>query len=273
MTARLKTLLVWSVLLLIAKQSFAAAATARLSRKSDSYFMEDDQAYSRFLWFQANGSYRQINRNSTAAEEVDRGTWEQAASGEVALHPTDGMLTFRALSSGSLLVVLATQAQMDTLAALQTRITAFLTENQDTVFARSALHDLVEDVNASGETDPASGARVELAEHAYTFDRNELEDLLRQVNDWLRSKKTGSITFDLASIPGRPLLLIQKGAVYSRSSLTNLPASTRTGSNDAPHFYFAQVSRGVFLKSAGEWKPFSDLGGLHTQAPVRRVVP
>ena len=250
----------------------AVAANLRLSRASDTFFVEDDQVYVRALWFQKDGTYRQINRDRTISEEVDRGTWEQARSGEVALHPTNGMLSYRALSAGPLLVILGAQGQIDALPVLRAKIAGFLQTYQDEIFESSAAAELAATGASGAEAAHEDGVRVILPEQAETFSRSDLEDLLRSVDLWSRSRSSNTFVFDPAApAGGSPLLLIQRGAVFSRAGLPT--ALAQAGSNKAPAFYFAQVSRRIFLRRVGTWKPFDNLGGLHMPALDTKPAP
>ena len=80
----------------------AADPTLKLSKKQDTFFIEDDFVYRRFLQLARDGTYCQINRERTTGAEVDRGTWEQSADGTLFLHFTRGGLRFHALLSGPL---------------------------------------------------------------------------------------------------------------------------------------------------------------------------
>lgn len=254
-------LLLWGVFLHHC-DVYAAVAPLRLSRASDTFFVEDDQVYARALWFQKDGTYRQINRDRTSSEEVDRGTWTQSGTGEVALHPTNGRLCYRALSAGPLLVILASQEQIDTLPMLRAKIAGFLQAYQDQIFSRSAATELVATVVGGAQSGGAGGACVVLPDRDETINRSDLENLLPLIDLWSESRSSSTFVFDLVAPPGgSPQLLIQRGAVFSRVELT--PARTHAGLHEAPSFYFAQVSRQVFLRQVGTWKPFENLGGLH----------
>ncbi len=271
MRVRWHLLLILGGWLLSHGRASAAMAPVRLSRTADTYFMEDDQVYARFLWFRADGSYRQINRDRASSEEVDRGTWAQAASGEVSLQPTNGMLAYRALSAGPLLITLTTQRQIDGLGALRQRMAVFLEANQDVIFAGTALTDLDGSSDAGVKSDSDDKAHIMIPGHTDTFNRNDLEDLLRQVDVWVLSKRTKRVLFDLVAPVGWPPLLLQRGAVFSGTRLPE--ASAEAAHSKGPPFYFAQVSRRFFVREAGTWKPFENLGGLHEQASGSKLAP
>lgn len=258
-----------------------AAETARtpeplvLSKTADTYFMEDDVVYARFLWFQPSGHYRQINRDRTTSEEVDLGVWEQTAGGEIALHPTNGMLLFRALSAGPLLVMLDTQSRVDSLVTLRNAMVNFLRVYQDSFFARSALSDLGQEKTPeqAGATAPEH-AQVVLSEGVDTFERSDLENLLRRIDWWLASKSTNRFLFEPVVQPGLPTLLIQRGAVFSKANLPVAHAKrVVAAAAPAPPFYFARIDRQTFLARAGKWKAFANLGGLHSHVPGGKTLP
>ena len=251
--------------------SGAAAALGKpdLLLKADSaYFMEDDLVYARFFWFQADGRYRQINRDRSAAEEVDRGTWEQTGAGEIVLHPTHGMLLFRALSAGPLLVMLDTQGRIDSLPTLRGKIVSFLQSYQDPVFARGAVSELVS-VLVDASTPPMPEfARVDLPPAQDTFERSDLEKLLHLIDVWLESKSRNSFVFDRLAESSTPDLLIQRGAVYSATELAATRSRCVTNPSTPPPFYFARIDRRTFVSRVGRWKPFVNLGGTDSHDPV-----
>ena len=273
MMIRLRILLVLAGVLQIFSTGTVFAEPERLSKSTDSYFMEDDQVYARFLWFKADGTYRQINRDRTTAEEVDRGRWEQDANGEVSLHPTNGMLAFRAVSAGCLLVFLDTQSQIDSLPALHDRITALLQSYQDLVFARTALAEVNVSDRSGNESSMDDAATISLSEQCDIFSRNDLLKLLRDIEVWLKAKSNNTFIFDFVPSLLAPPLLVQRGAVFSKELLPNVRATHHLKPSEASPFYFSRITRQTFLVRAGSWKPFANLGGLHDEAPVLKTVP
>ena len=235
----------------------APALAARLSRTVDTFFVEDDQAYTRCLWLEAAGTYRQVVNGFGLAREVDQGTWEQAAGGEVVLRPTNGALTFRAVSAGPLWLAFDRQAQVDSVPELLRAITGLLERFQDQVFARDVL----------AELESLTGGRITLPADAATFERTDLLELSRRLATWLQDRTSGAVVFDLLSEQPAPALLIQRGAVYAKDSLASVRRDYKVARTAAPPFYFARTDEKTWRLRAGRWLPFDHLGGSHP-APV-----
>ena len=232
------------------------AGALRLSRTAGTLFMEDDLAYARFLCLEPAGTYRQIETGFGLSREVDRGTWEQPASGEVVLHPTNGALTFRAVSAGPLFLSLKTQAQIDAGPALACAISVLLQDHQDRVFARQALSEL----------ERQTGAKIELANPSESFSRENLEELSSTLLSSLRSRAEGTVVFDLLNRPPAPLLMIQRDAAFSKTAVAEVRRTYKTARASAPPFYFARVDPRTFRARTGRWTAFDNLGGTHAPA-------
>ena len=63
----------------------APEAIFRLPKDRDIFFKSYSYTASEYVQFRANGSYRRIGREHMFVEEIDRGTWTQADSGEITL--------------------------------------------------------------------------------------------------------------------------------------------------------------------------------------------
>lgn len=220
----------------------AGPATLRLSKKQDAFFIENDFVYRRLLQLARDGTYRQINRERTAAAEVDRGTWEQSADGTVLLHFSRGGLRFHALLSGPLSITLDDPQRFPALPAAATAIRRWLAQSSNVVFASESAYEI-----------RVSPVELTVDPQAESFRRGELEALARQIDDFVRSEQTR--TFRLTPIQaGGRCLLVQQDAVFQAADLPRVRDEYPTGRGQPPPFYFAQVDAGTFARAAGSWQ-------------------
>ena len=220
----------------------AVQANLRLAKKQDAFFIENDFVYRRFLQLAHDGSYRQIDREHTAAAEVDRGTWTQDTDGTVLLHFTRGGLRWHALLSGPLSITLDDPQKYDALPAAAAAIRRWLARSGDDVFTPDDLHEL-----------PISPLVIAVDPKAESFRRAELETLVRQIDDFAWSEQHQTFRLEIVRGPGLPILLSQHGAVFGQDDLARTRAGYRVPRGQAPPFYFAQVSAETFAREVGSW--------------------
>ncbi len=221
----------------------AAPAVPRLARNRDSFFVEDDLVYRRFLWLARDGSYQQINRDGSAAAEVDRGTWEQDPAGTVLLHFTRNGLRFRALLSGPLSIMLGSTQKPADLAAAADVIRRWLGQTSDAVFAAASVGELA-----------LAPVVLTIDPQAESFRRAALESIVRQIDDFVESELQQTYRLSPHRPGGALLLLIQQGAVFQAADLPRVQAEYQVPSGRKPPFYFAQVNAETFAREAGSWQ-------------------
>ncbi len=221
----------------------AEPANPRLSKKQDAFFIENDFVYRRFLLLARDGSYRQINRERSAAE-VDRGTWTQDADGAVLLHFTRGGLRFHALLSGPLSVLLDDPPSANSLSAVADAIRAWLARSSNAVFAAASVTEIA-----------VPPGVLHLDPGAESVSRADFESLARQIDDfaWSEQQQTYRLTF--LKPANSPALLIPRGAVFQAEDLPRVQREYRIGRRQPPPFYFAQVDAATFAREAANWQP------------------
>ena len=220
----------------------AATHPLLLSKSHDSFFAENDLAYSRYLRLSHDGSYQQINQDSTGSTEVDRGTWEQGADTSVLLHSEQRGLRFRALRSGPLTVVLDSPEKIAALPEVAAAIRRLLANSQDDVFEADAAHDL-----------DASPATVSVDRQAETFSRNDLISLAAQSDEVYQTEQSHTYRLTQLRPTGRPLLLVLQGATFGPAQVEAVCRDYRAPRGEAPPFYFAQTDARTFASWVGRY--------------------
>ena len=226
----------------------------RLPAGQDNFFVEDDLVYSRSLCISHDGTYRQINRDSAAAKEVDRGTWEQASDATVRLHSTYRGLRFRALLSGPLAVVLDSPEKIAALPEVAGAIRRLLAAAQDAVFAADTAREF-----GSAE------AKVTVDRQAETFRREDLASLAAEIDDTIWTEESHTYVLSPVRPAGMPLLLVLKGAVYGVQEVARVAQEYKVKKGTAPPFYFAQTKPQTFANQVGNYQDLP--------VPVRPVYP
>ena len=230
----------WPVLTAI---SAGTPAVPRLPKKQDLFFIENDFAYQRFLLLARDGTYRQINRERTVAAEVDRGTWEQDATGTVLLHFTHGGLRFHTLLSGPLAITLDNPQNFAALPTAANAIRRWLALSSNTVFAADNAPEL-----------GIAPFFLTVDPKAESFRRADLESLARQMDDFVWSEQHRTFRLTPFKTPDGPVLLVQPGAVFQPADLERVQGEYKVAHGQPPPFYFAQVSPGTFAHEAGSWQ-------------------
>ena len=221
----------------------AVPADLRLARKQDTFFIENDFVYRRFLQLSRDGSYVQINREHAVATEVDRGTWTQEADGTVLLRFTRGGLRWHALVAGPLSISLVDPQTFGALSTAAGTMRRWLAQSSDDVFAAEHLGELAQ-----------PPVMLTLDPKAESFRRAEVEALVRQIDDFVWSEQNRAFRMTLLKPPGSPKLLIQRGAVFEAGDLARVQQEYRVPRGQAPPFYFAQVDAKTFAREAGPWQ-------------------
>ena len=215
----------------------------RLPTKQDCFFTENDLAYSRFLRLSRDGSYQQIDQNSTGSTEADRGTWEQEADAVVLLHAERRGLRFRAVRSGPLTVVLDSPDKIAALPEVAAAIRRLLAASQDDVFEADAAHDL-----------GAPPAAVTVDRRAETFSRSDLVALAAQSDAVYQTEHTHTYRLTPLRPAGGPLLLVLQGATFGPDQVEAVRRDYHVPRGDAPPFYFAQTDARSFANRVGRYQ-------------------
>ena len=221
----------------------AAGVDPLLPKTRDSYFVENNLVYSRYLHLRQDGSYQQINQDHTGSAEADRGTWEQTQGGIVLLHSTRRGLRFRALLSGPMSVVLDRPDVMAALPQLAKAIEQLLNTSEDAVFESQAARDL-----------SVAPATVAVDRQAETVQRNELEALAAQIEDTIQTEQTHTYRLTPVRPAGGPLLLILQDAVYEPAMVAQVKERYHVLAGGSPPFYFAQTEVQPFANRVGRWR-------------------
>ena len=217
------------------------------SAKHEAFLVEDDLAYARCLDLMRDGTYRQINRDGHGSEEVDRGTWDQAAGGVLRLHARRHALRFHALVAGPLSVTLDSQAQRDALPALYHDIAGFLAASEDTVFSARDVAELVRHRNEEA-------CRLDIARDAETCGRAELVALTRQIANFIHTEASGVYVLTLArTAAGQPVFALADDP-FQAADLPRVMREYRVSPAARPPFYFVPVEGRVFAAEVGAWR-------------------
>ena len=232
-----------AVFLLWISGSLRAAGDDFLPKNRDSYFVENNLVYSRYLHLLRDGSYQQINQDGQGSAETDRGRWEQTREGVVLLHSTRRGLRFRALLSGPMCLVLDGPEIMAALPRVAAAIRQLLATSEDAVFAAQAARDL--------SVPPAT---VAVRRQAEVVQRVELAALATQIEDTLQTEQTHTYRLNPLHPAGGPLLLVLQDAVFGPARLAQVGERYRVPRGGAPPFYFARTNERSFANRVGRWR-------------------
>ncbi len=191
----------------------------RLPKNRDSYLMEDDLVYARFLALARDGTYRQINRDARGSVEVDRGQWAQDASGVLRLHSSCHALRPRALRSGSLSVTVTDPEQLNALPRLVASVRRLLAEYTDGVFDAGTLAE----VNVPG------APTVRMDGGNATFDRADAVTLAVRASETWENERTDA--YYLVPVKSSDALFALPTSVFQAA---DLPQVRRTRSRRWP---------------------------------------
>ena len=219
------------------------------ARSHEAFLVEDDLAYARCLDLQRDGTYRQINRDEHGSEEVDRGTWDEAAGGLLRLHASRHALRFHALVAGPLSVALDSQAQRAALPALYHDIAGFLAASDDAVFATRDVRDLV--TRGTGGEEPC---RLDIARRTETCSREELVALSRQIANFLHTEHSGVYVLALTrTADGQPIFALADDT-FQAADLPRVRREYGVPADGRPPFYFVPVAARTFAHEVGTWR-------------------
>ena len=241
----LGTLLLWTVLSVQGKPP-----QRRLPKDRDSFFVENNLVYSRYLSLSHDGTYRQINQDRTGTAEVDRGRWEQGGDAVVLLHSEQRGLRFRAVRSGPLTVVLDSAGKIEALPQVAAAIRRLLETSQDDIFEADTAHDL-----------SVAPAEVFVDRQAETFGRSDLVSLAAQSDDVYRTEQTRTYRLTPIHTDGGPPLLVLQWATFGPEQVEPVGREYHVASGEAPPFYFAQTDARTFANRVGHYQILQLPGG------------
>ena len=222
----------------------------RLPADRDSYLMEDDLVYARFLLLARGGGYRQINRDERRSAEVDRGRWAQDADGVLRLRSTCRALRPRALRGGPLWIVAAAQEQIDALPPLLAALRRFLGTYPDRVFTAGSL----------AEINVAGAATVRADGGSATFDRADVTALAARIVEVLECERSGTYLLEPVKSASQPLWALD-GSAFGEADLPFVRRAYRVADAAPPPFYFTRIDAATYAHAVGRWQPLHLPGG------------
>ena len=223
----------------------------RLPESRDSYLMEDDLVYARFVALARDGTYRQINRDARGSIEVDRGRWAQDAAGELRLRSSCHALRPRTLRSGPLSVTITSPEQIDALPRLVASVRYLLAEYADNVF----------DVGTLTEINIAGVPSVQMDGGSVTFDRADADRLATRASEALESERSGEYRLVPVRNSPSPLFTLPDNA-FQEADLADVRRLYKAGSRTAPPFYFARIDARKYVAEVGRLQPLHLPGTL-----------